>query len=105
MDLIGHCTCAEMSGTFEERDIYGQRSVELLFLNYMHCHDWAYDDCWRPEAFGDLEPIVRLIRAHMICDWVVHYGAEHTEAKKKKGWAYRRMMLAGRQRDEVFTKA
>lgn len=96
---------AEMTGLFGEHDVYGPRIVELMFLNYMHCHDWAYECCWEPDAFGRLAPVVRLIRAHMICDWVVHYGTERAIAKKKRGWAYRRMMLAGVRREEFFAGA
>ena len=108
MDLIGHCLVAEMSGRFHEDEIYGPGIVELMFLNYAHCHDWAYASCWNTQGFErELEPTVQLLRAHMLADWVIHYGPNRAlgKRKKKKGWAYRRMMIAGRLLDRFFADA
>lgn len=102
MDLVGHCVTAQRSGAVPESDIYGPRIVELMYLNYMHCHDWAYLRCWHPDDFGPLAEVSRIIRAHMICDWLVHYGVIGSQVKKKCGWAYRRMMLAGSLRRQFF---
>lgn len=94
MDVIGHCATAAQSGLFTEEDVFGAGVIDLMFLNYAHCHDWAYQRCWEAGRLGRDEHAVRLFRAHMIGDWVIHYGAGDTRVKVKRGWAYRRMLPA-----------
>lgn len=105
MDLVGHCVVAELSGVFSEDEVYGLGTVELMFLNYAHCHDWAYSHCWKPELYGELERTVERMRAHMICDWVIHYGTEQTDVKEKCGWVYQRMNIAEELMQDFFSGA
>jgi len=105
MDLIGHCAVAELSGVLREEEVYGTGIVELMFLNFAHCHDWAYSHCWEPQRYRGLERTAERIRAHMICDWVIHYGTERTHVKEKCGWAFQRMKIADWFSNEFFLGA
>jgi hypothetical protein len=105
MDLVGHCAVAEFSGVLKEEEVYGPGIVELMFPNYMHCHDWAYSSCWEPEQYGALTETVGRLRAHIICDWVIHYGTAQTHFKDKCGWVFQRMGLAEKVMDDFFEGA
>ncbi len=105
MDLIGHCAVAEMSGALVEEEVYGPGIVELMFPNYAHCHDWAYGHVWEPEQFGAWQRTGERLRAHIICDWVIHYGTKRTDVKEKVGWVYQRMEIAGKLATEFFATA
>jgi hypothetical protein len=105
MDLVGHCAVAEMSGVLKEEEVYGPGIVEVMFPNYAHCHDWAYGHVWEPERFGKLARTGERLRAHIICDWVIHYGTDHTHIKEKVGWAFKRMDIAGKHVTEFFATA
>jgi hypothetical protein len=76
-----------------------------MFPNYAHCHDWAYGHCWEPERFGKLTRTGERLRAHIICDWVIHYGTKRTDVKEKTGWAFQRMNIAGKLVTEFFATA
>jgi hypothetical protein len=105
MDLVGHCAVAELSGILKEEEVYGPGIVELMFPNYMHCHDWAYSSCWEPEKYGALTQTVGRLRAHIVCDWVIHYGTAQTHFKDKCGWVFQRMNIAERVMDDFFAGA
>jgi hypothetical protein len=106
MDIVGHCVVAELSGAFQEEEIYGPGIVELMMPNYVHCHDWAYRSVWTPEAFpAEDRRTVELLRAHIVNDWVVHYGTRHTHVKEKCGWAFRRSGFAESLAVEFFEGA
>lgn len=106
MDIVGHCAVAELSGSFDESEIYGPGIVELMMPNYVHCHDWAYRACWTPEEFPEADRrTVELLRAHIVNDWVVHYGTARTHVKEKCGWAFRRSGYAEGLAVEFFETA
>ena len=106
MDLIGHCAVAARSGVHDERDIFGPGIVELMLPNVLHCHDWGYRNLWSFASVDHpLRSVARQMRAHIIADWVVHYGDTQTSDKRKVGWAYRRMGLAHRRASYFFADA
>jgi len=89
MDLIGHCLTIEKSNIFEVEEIYSPKITEFMFVNIMHCHDWGYRNCWKLDRFKpSLQESVKCIRAHLVCDWVVHYGSNQTNEKLQIGWVY-----------------
>lgn len=102
MDLLGHCYVAERSGLLDESGIYGPGIVELMYLNFAHCHDWAYQIQWdqnRPwSAFQ------KSVHAHRVADWIIHYGVTQ-KTKRKKGWAYRNMIFGFQMAQPFFNEA
>lgn len=106
MDLLGHCAVAALSGVHDERDIFGPGIVELMLPNVLHCHDWGYRKLWNVAALDpSLTAVAAQMRAHIIADWVVHYGDTQTSDKRKEGWAYRRMGLAHKRATDFFAGA
>lgn len=106
MELIGHCAVAAKSGVHTEQDVFGEGVIELMIPNILHCHDWGYQHVWEVENFpDDLHYVVTQIRAHIIADWIIHYGAEQTSVKRKSGWAYKHMGLAHGAAEEFFEEA
>jgi hypothetical protein len=106
MDLIGHCAVAALSGVHEERDIFGPGIVELMLPNVVHCHDWGYRKLWNVASFDHpLRAVATQMRAHIVADWVVHYGDTQTSEKRKEGWAYRHMGLAHKRATHFFAGA
>lgn len=106
MDMLGHCEIALRSGLHDAEEVYGEGLLDLMLPNMLHCHDWAYAHMWqvdqRPE---DLLPAARLVRSHIVADWVIHYGDEETHRKRKCGWAYRRMGMAKVASERFFANA
>lgn len=95
MDMLGHCEIALRSGVHDPEVVYGDGLLDLMLPNLMHCHDWAYATMWRVEERSEnLQTAARLIRTHMVADWIIHYGCAQTHRKLKCGWAYRHMGLA-----------
>lgn len=99
MDTLGHCYVAELSGEFSPADIYTRQFLTMLIPNIFHCHDWAYQHilsstniCANRE--GRRLPL-REIKAHLIADWIIHYGSDWSTLEKRKcGWAYSKMGLS-----------
>ena len=100
MYIVGHCYITEQSRTFPEESIYDDGLPLLMLPDYVDCHHWAYERAWEADSEE-----MRLIQAHMIADWWVHFGPAHTEPRKKVGWAYRRMKIATRMYKEFFGHA
>ena len=106
MDLLGHCEIALRSGLHDADEVYGEGLLDLMLPNMMHCHDWAYASMWNiGSQRPDLLPAARLVRSHVVADWVIHYGDEATHFKRKVGWAYRRMGLAKAGSEKFFSDA
>jgi hypothetical protein len=101
MYIVGHCFVASQSGLFDESEIYGPGLRTLMLPDYTSCHDWAYAQAWETGGVRALE----LVRAHMIGDWVVHYGTSRAEPRVRRGWVYARMGPAVAFYDEFFTAA
>jgi hypothetical protein len=100
MYIVGHCHITRESRAFPEETIYGHGLPLLMFPDYVDCHHWAYERAWE----ADTEEM-RLIQAHMVADWWVHFGPARMEPRKKIGWAYRRMRIATRMYKEFFGRA
>lgn len=101
MDTLGHCYVAELSGEFSPTDIYTRKFLTMLIPNIFHCHDWAYQNILSREytRFSTVEksPPFREMKAHLIADWIIHYGSDWSSLEKKKcGWAYSKMGLSAR---------
>lgn len=106
MDLIGHCAVALASGLHDEAEVFEGGLSEMMLPNIMHCHDWAYATVWEVDRFPDpLRSAAQRIRSHIVADWVIHYGVETTRAKRKCGWAYRRMGFVNRRAVRFFDDA
>lgn len=106
MDILGHCYLALKSGLYTSEEVYGEGLLDLMLPNILHCHDWAYANIWHIEKFPvAVLPAARLVQSHIVADWVIHYGAESTEIKKKCGWAYRRMAVAKNNAERFFGNA
>ncbi|CAH0305740.1 hypothetical protein [Pseudomonas brassicacearum] len=99
MDTLGHCYVAELSGEFSSADIYTRQFLTMLIPNIFHCHDWAYQHILSPgyPCLSSVEkrPPFREIKAHLIADWIIHYGSDWSSLEKRKcGWAYSKMGLS-----------
>lgn len=106
MDMIGHCITAIRSGVHHEREIFGPGLIDLMLPNIMHCHDWAYGSVWCADRFPpSVAASARLVRSHIVADWIIHYGSTCTNRKRKCGWAYRRMAEAQKRTRAFFEGA
>lgn len=95
MDLLGHCDIALRSGVHEPDEVLGDGLLDLMLPNMLHCHDWAYAHMWELDHVPmSQQRAADLIRCHIVADWVIHYGNEHTHTKRKCGWAYKKMAVA-----------
>ncbi len=92
MDLIGHIYTARRSGLFSDTEL-NNHVVELMFPNLRHCHDWAYMHAWEIKPNDPYKDTLAFIRAHMICDWIIHYGDACTHNKSKVGWVYKHLNI------------
>ncbi|NNH06654.1 hypothetical protein [Cellulomonas fimi] len=100
MYLIGHAILTRDSGAFTEEEIFDGRLATLMLPDFVNCHDWAYTKAWRAEGEK-----MRLIQAHMLADWYVHFGAEYQQERVRRGWAYRSMRPATRRYWQFFAEA
>jgi len=95
VDLLGHCDIALRSGAHDPDEVYGDGLLDLLLPNMLHCHDWAYAHMWQLDNVPRCQlRAAQLIRSHVVADWVIHYGDQQTHAKRKCGWAYKKMAVA-----------
>ncbi|MDD0969017.1 MULTISPECIES: hypothetical protein [Pseudomonas] len=99
MDTLGHCYVAELSGEFSSTDIYTRKFLTMLIPNIFHCHDWAYQHILRTASAcatnAEKPQPFREIKAHLIADWIIHYGSDWSKLEKRKcGWAYSKMGLS-----------
>lgn len=101
MDLIGHLAVIEEAGLLRGDELWGKDALAAMFPNIAHCHQWAYESLWNAHQYTDA-PIARTIQAHMICDWVIHYGAYWTPVRERIGWAYKEMPKAVDQLDRFM---
>lgn len=103
MNLLGHCDIALRSGIHNPDEVYGDGLLDLMLPNLLHCHDWGYAHMWELDHVpASQQRAALLIRCHIVADWVIHYGNEETHAKRKCGWAYRKMAAAKAQCARFF---
>jgi hypothetical protein len=100
MYLVGHVWMTELAGNFREEDIYDDGLLMLMLPDYAECHNWAFSEAWVAR-----DNDMRLVQAHMLADWYVHFGDTWSADKKKIGWAYRSMRPASQVYKEFFGRA
>jgi len=100
MYILGHYMTALMSGRFSLDVLTGEHGAALYFPDFVRCHDWGYARCFHAPGHGTDSA---LIQAHMLGDWLVHYGPGN--APKRRGWAYRRMNVFAREYEHFFDTA
>lgn len=103
MYVVGHCVVTERSGVFASEEVYGEGILGLMFPDYVRCHDWGYNCCFEPWWAGAPRSD-RMIQAHLLGDYFVHYGRCTTE-HRREGFAYRKMGAFARRYDEFFSRA
>lgn len=100
MEILGHYYVAKNIIPLFESGKYTSQSGYMMFPNYMHCHEWCYQNLWRQTV---LEPEMEMIKIHALSDWFVHYG-NSTANKFKTGWAYSKMDCAIKATDKAFVR-
>lgn len=100
MYIVGHYVTTQLSQRFSPASLRGPGCVALFLPDFARCHSWGYANC-----FSLREDTVShaLIKAHMLGDWWVHYGASQIE--KRRGWAYKKMEVFARRYREFFEAA
>ena len=93
MDIIGHLAVIDAAGIVPADQLWSTDALSALFPNLAHCHEWAYEALWDAHRRSD-DHTARIIQAHMICDWVIHYGPAVNNARERIGWAYQEMGTA-----------
>jgi hypothetical protein len=93
MDIIGHLAVIDAAGIVPPDKLWSTDALPALFPNLAHCHQWAYETLWDVHRRSE-EHTARIIQAHMICDWVIHYGPDATGVRERVGWAYQEMGAA-----------
>jgi hypothetical protein len=101
MYIVGHFSITERSGMIAAERVYGDGAAALAFPDYALCHDWGYDLSFTQ---APLTADGQLIRAHILGDWFIHFGAAPSN-QQKVGWAYRRMGIYARRYHEFFKEA
>ena len=101
MYILGHWAATRASQAFEPGALTGDGMVALMLPDVARCHEWGYATCF--DASGDADPSHRLMRAHMLGDWYVHYGSGRERIRR--GWAYRTMGVFARLYREFFETA
>ncbi|WP_330961991.1 hypothetical protein [Photobacterium sp. 53610] len=100
MYIVGHCYIAESSGVFPS-ELPSTTGIGALMLpDYVNCHNWGYDNYAILTGCDGM-----LVRAHLITDWVVHFGSSFTSPRLRRGWAYRRLKLSASFYEEFFSRA
>jgi hypothetical protein len=99
MYIVGHYVITALSGC-DAFDVGDDRSVSVMLPDYLTCHDWGYERCF--EAVPDSVE-GRLIRAHLLGDWFIHYGSGRE--RQRSGWAYQKMAIFAREYDSFFAHA
>jgi hypothetical protein len=103
MFIFGHVITAADSHIFGRGDLLaGEGVLGLMFPDLVSCHEWGYRASWDLDPSS---PTATLIKAHMIGDAVVHYGARWAEPNRRRGWAYRRMGIVSRAYNAFFARA
>ncbi len=87
MDILGHIAVIEHAGVASRDELWGNAALYAIFPNLAHCHEWAYGELKRsPRLMGDI--VSDSIKAHIITDWIIHYGPYLTPQAQRIGWAY-----------------
>ena len=100
MYIVGHCYVAEKSRVFPPHYPSAQGIGLLMLPDYVNCHDWGYEHYKELTGQDGM-----LVRAHLVTDWLVHFGTLDVRPRQRRGWAYRRMGLASTFYDEFFKLA
>ncbi|WP_261640315.1 hypothetical protein [Erwinia mallotivora] len=100
MEILGHYYVAKNIIPLFDSEKYSSQSDYMMFPNYMHCHEWCYENLWRQTM---LDPEMEMIKIHALSDWFVHYG-DSTANKYKTGWAYSKMDCAIKATDKAFVR-
>lgn len=101
MYILGHWAATRASRAFDPSALTGDGMVALMLPDVARCHEWGYATCF--DSGGDADPSLRLMRAHMLGDWYVHYGSGREQIRR--GWAYRTMGAFARLYWEFFETA
>ncbi len=101
MYIVGHLVITEKSGFFPAQKVYGEGAYPLLLPDYVRCHEWGYERCFRQRDFTSDG---MFIQAHIIADWYAHYG-EVSDQPQKRGWVYRQMGVYTHRFDRFFSEA